>query len=395
MQGIERLNEAFRTFTLASDGLKDYYHALKDQVRLLNEELKVKNTELKETLGFLNSVIHCIGEAIVVTDVGSSVLVMNKAAEEVLGVALASAKGEALEGLGLQWMLKEGEVEIGTGKGMKTLDISSSAVNDETGRSIGLVLLLRDVTSQREIEAERQRNKRLIAMGEMMATIVHELRNPLCSIELYASMLYRELKETEHAGLAEGVSTGVQNLNNFLTNMLYFARPRTPSSSQCDIGRLVDEALGMIGPVIQSRHIRVARETERLDISGDPGLLVQVLLNLFLNAVQAMTSGGALLVRTGMLHGAAILSIEDTGRGILKEDIERIFDPFYTTREGGTGLGLPISLKIMQSHGGSIRVDSRPGKGSVFTLYFPLSNDGECRECHGSGALSVGAGNVD
>jgi len=236
---------------------------------------------------------------------------------------------------------------------------------------IGFVILLRDITAQKEVEAEKERNKRLIAMGEMMASIVHELRNPLCSIELYASMLYKEIEDTPQASLAMGVSTGVRNLNNSLSNMLYFARPRNPKTTPCDIRTLTDDALSLLKPVIESRGIVVEKQISRTSINGDSGLVKQVILNILLNAVQAMGTGGILTIHSETDSKGFHLNISDTGSGITSEDIERIFDPFFTTRDEGTGLGLSISLKIMQAHGGTIRAKSLPGSGSVFILYFP------------------------
>ncbi len=250
--------------------------------------------------------------------------------------------------------------------------MSLSDVKSGGDEAIGKVVLLRDVTRSRELEAERQRNRRLIAMGEMMATIVHELRNPLCSIELYSSMLYRELAGTDLSSLAEGVSTGVQNLNNFLTNMLYFAKPRKPGMTDFSLDGLLNDALRMVEPVLASRGIALRRESSTRIIKADRGLLLQVLMNLLLNAIQAMESGGELTITEEVEGDTLHLSITDTGCGISEPDMERIFDPFFTRREGGTGLGLPISLKIMQAHGGSIRIRSRKGQGSTFTLVLPL-----------------------
>jgi signal transduction histidine kinase len=237
--------------------------------------------------------------------------------------------------------------------------------------SAGYVLLIKDITAMKAKEVEDNRNKRLIAMGEMMASIVHELRNPLCSIELYSSMLYRELKGTPYESIARGVSGGVQNLNNFLSNMLYFAKPRIPKKVHFRIDTLVEETLSMITPVIQTRNIVVEQTVDPFYVEGDSGLIKQAIMNILLNAVQAMDSEGVIKIYTNLEEGFLRLNIEDSGRGIDRSIIDRVFDPFFSTKDEGTGLGLSISLRIMQSHGGSISIRSVTGKGTVFSLQFP------------------------
>ncbi len=371
MRDIKRLNEAFNTFTLASERLRDYYQSLQAHVEHLTVELQKKNAELQQALGFLNSVIHCIREAIIVLDRDERIIMMNRSAERILGTTLADSRGRRAVDSGCGFTTDGEEVELDTGSGRRRFFVSISEVNNDEEGLIGYVILLSDVTLLKEMEAERIRNRRLIAMGEMMANIVHELRNPLCSIELYSSMLYKELENSPHASLARGVSTGVRNLNNFLSNMLYFARPRNPRPGRCNVRELVDEALTLVEPVAGSRGIGIERTVADSVINGDPGLLKQVLLNLLLNAVQSMDAGGTLTVSTEREGGGLRLSVSDTGCGISEEDLDKIFDPFFTTRDEGTGLGLPISLRIMQAHGGTIKVRSVKGSGSTFILSFP------------------------
>ncbi len=370
MEELKKLNEAFRTFNVASETLRDYYQRLQRQVAYLSEELQRKNNELRTTLSFLDSVLQGIKEAIIVLDAGGKILMMNRAAEELLMLDITSSKGRGPEEYGYDFGRISREMEIRREDGTRKVLVSLSDVLDGNDGVIGRVILLRDITVQKEMEAERERNKRLIAMGEMMASIVHELRNPLCSIELYSSMLYKELEDTPLASMAMGVSTGVRNMNNALSNMLYFARPRNPKTIPCDLDALLLESLSFIKPVMDSRGIAVRRRPVEAGVKGDPGLLKQVFLNLLLNAVQAMDSGGTLSIHPERDGGMFQVHISDTGAGIAPGEMDRIFDPFFTTRDEGTGLGLSISLKIMQAHGGTIRARSLPGSGSTFILAF-------------------------
>lgn len=232
-----------------------------------------------------------------------------------------------------------------------------------------------DIKNRRlhDLELQHERNKRLIAMGEMAAKIVHEIRNPLCSIELYATMLEKELHETNLRELASGISTGISSLNTILTNMLLFARPHRPALNPVQLDSLLAESITALRPLMEARNIVVSYFLCDGDVNGDKELLKQVIMNIVINAVQAMPSGGTIGLRMRHENGSVLVDICDTGEGIPSEYLERIFDPFFSTKDAGTGLGLAISAKIIQAHDGAITVQSEPGKGSTFRLRFPCS----------------------
>ncbi len=367
---LEKLNQAFYQFNRASEILQEYYRSLREHVQHLTFELQKKNRELETTLGFLDSIIQSIDEAIVVLDNEKRIIMINKASEELFKIDHSEVKGENFEILGFPLDMNNRSCIVEDSDNERIFSVSVSQVKNKED-SAGYVLLIKDITAMKAKELEDNRNKRLIAMGEMMACIVHELRNPLCSIELYSSMLYRELKGTPYESIARGVSGGVQNLNNFLSNMLYFAKPRIPKKTLFRIDTLVEETLSMITPVIQTRSIIIEHTVESLYMEGDSGLIKQAVMNILLNAVQAIDSEGVIKIYTETKDGFFRLNIEDSGRGIERSIIDRIFDPFFSTKDGGTGLGLSISLRIMQSHGGSISIKSMTGEGTVFSLQFP------------------------
>lgn len=367
---LEKLNQAFFQFNRASEILQEYYRSLREHVQHLTFELQKKNRELETTLGFLDSVIQSIDEAIVVLDDEKRIIMINNASEELFKVGHSEVKGEHFEILGLSLDMNNRSCIVEGPDNERIFSVSISQVKNKED-SAGYVLLIKDITAMKAKEIEDNRNKRLIAMGEMMACIVHELRNPLCSIELYSSMLYRELKGTPYESIARGVSGGVQNLNNFLSNMLYFAKPRIPKKTPFRIDTLVEETLSMITPVIQTRSIIIEHTVEPLYMEGDAGLIKQAVMNILLNAVQAIDSEGVIKIYTETKDDFFRLNIEDSGRGIERSIIDRIFDPFFSTKDGGTGLGLSISLRIMQSHEGSISIKSVPGEGTVSSLLFP------------------------
>jgi len=232
--------------------------------------------------------------------------------------------------------------------------------------------LEKDITRIKELEAWNERNHRLIAMGEMAAKIVHEIRSPLCSVELYASMLARDLEGTQHLDMAKGISTGISSLNNILTNMLFFAKPQKPLLRPVEICRLLEETVFMLMPMLESRGLKFIREIgQGVSVRGDADLLKQVFLNILLNAIQATPEDRAITANCRNEGQSALIEISDEGPGIEAENIEKIFDPFFSTKEKGTGLGLAISAKIVQAHGGTIKVMSIPGHGAMFRLSFP------------------------
>lgn len=375
---VEKLNEAFHNFTRASQSLESYYGMLQDRIAYLTKELELKNRQLNQALAeteqtkdYLNAVLYSLEEAIVVTDPQDLITMMNRSAETLLCLPFAQAQGKEFAGLPVS-ITREGSETMLAVQGKKyAVIISHSSVQDAAGVLRGKVVLIKDITRLRELELQHERNQRLISMGEMAAKIVHEIRNPLCSIELYATMLEQSLAGTQHQEMASGISTGIGNLNTILSNMLFFARPRRPSLRAIELEATINEAVGMLGPLLQTRKVTVSQATSPCRINGDPELLKQVFMNIIMNAVQAMPDGGEITLTMATRDGDVIVDIADRGEGIAAENVEKIFDPFFTTKDSGTGLGLAITSQIMRAHDGAITVQSEIGKGSTFTLSFP------------------------
>ncbi|HET6514218.1 MAG TPA: ATP-binding protein [Thermodesulfovibrionales bacterium] len=375
---VELLNEAFLNFTKASKSLEAYYGGLQEKVRHLTTELEKKNRELNEALAdaeknkdYLNAILYNLEEAIIVINPDNRVTMVNKSAEELLGVTLADIGGRVFEDLDFSIREDGSDTYLFAGGKKYSIILSHSPVVDSEGFLRGNVILIKDVTRLRELEVHHERNQRLIAMGEMAAKIVHEVRNPLCSIELFSSMLEKELKDNGHKELARGISTGIGNLNNILTNMLFFARPHKPAMRRIRLNRVVEDSTELFIPLMESRKVRIEKSVFDCEISGDGELLKQVVMNIVINAIQAMHDSGNMAVTMRREKGFVIVEVADTGEGIGKENMEKIFDPFFSTKDAGTGLGLAIASKIMQTHNGYIKVKSEEGEGSTFSLWFP------------------------
>jgi signal transduction histidine kinase len=241
---------------------------------------------------------------------------------------------------------------------------------------LGVTLILKDITRLKELEAQTQRAQKLQAMGEMAVQLAHEIRNPLGSIELFASLLGSELEgNAEQKNWADQIVTGVKFLNTIVTNMLTFTRSSKLQSRHFDLLELVEETLSFIEPVLVKRDIHLERPSRnnRILVEADLDLLRQMLVNLVMNALQAMPEKGKLSLRISTdCADLVVIEVEDTGIGIPPENMKRIFDPFFTTSEKGTGLGLALVHQIVEKHQGSVAVRSEFGKGTLFTLSLPI-----------------------
>lgn len=229
------------------------------------------------------------------------------------------------------------------------------------------VAALREELSEKNRELERR--QRLAALGEMAAGMAHEIRNPLGGIELYASMLASDVADRpESARLVSRIRGGVKRLESLVGQVLRFTREITVHAERVDIAAIVDEQVEACGRPGRGATIEAAGPRP-LMATVDPALFAQAVLNLVLNAIEACGAGGRVAVAWGGGGDAGVtLSVRDNGPGVPPEIVDRIFNPFFTTKENGTGLGLAIVHRIVESHGGTIHVSGAPEGGAVFEV---------------------------
>jgi two-component system sensor histidine kinase HydH len=257
------------------------------------------------------------------------------------------------------------------------MEIIAAVLKSQEGENLGHVLLLRDLTEIKRLRVEMARSQRLAAIGSLAAGMAHEIRNPLSSIKGFATYFRERYGDhPEDVKTADIMIGEVDRLNRVVSQLLEFARPVEIHRKPVSLMRILQSALCVIEAQTSGRieiHIDIPRNLPEVRI--DPDRFHQVFLNLFLNALAAMPDKGVLAV-TGALSDDGILSIEvsDTGTGIPGQDIERIFDPYFTSKSSGTGLGLTIVQKIIEAHGGTIRVTSHPGRGTTMTILLPSDN---------------------
>jgi signal transduction histidine kinase len=238
------------------------------------------------------------------------------------------------------------------------------------------VILVRRQEEQKALEIQLHQTERLAALGEMTAGVAHEIRNPLGIISSTAELLRERLARYEPQNrLAQIIVEESNRLNEKVTEFLDFARPRVPSLRPCDLEVVVNRSLELLQPEIDRRGITIVRQYQLDGVpqTADPDLLHQAFLNILLNAIQAMPEGGQLTVSTRVRHQGpgGEIRFQDSGEGMDQETMKKVFNPFFTTKEKGSGLGLPIVKSIVETHQGSIKIDSQPGQGTEVAISLP------------------------
>lgn len=362
MMQDQLLNEAIIKINTASEALVKYYQVLEEKIKLLTEEVDEKKR-------LLSSIIDSIDIAVVFFDREGVIRLINKAAEFLFCISSHEVLGKKE----LPIKIENELIYPQNSKKPFYAIISRSQVLDSDGNSIGSVFICKDITRIKELEAENERNRRLTAMGSLLMKIAHEIRNPLGSIELFANMIAEDLSEKVQGEYARRISSAVSMLRNTLENMLSFTRGINPKKEVVCINALIREIVKEFDELFQRVGINMEFQAEaEYSVLLDSSLIRQALINLIVNAYQAMPEGGLLSIKISKEQRFLKISIKDTGPGIEKEFIDRIFEPFFSTKDRGSGLGLSITSSIISAHNGKIDVTSEINKGTEFALYLPL-----------------------
>ena len=381
---LELLKEAFGRFVQASDELKVSYDALKARAVTLERELRDVNVRLNKSLGetqrlssYLGDLLNSMSTAIVVVDPSFKVTLVNPASMKLFP---GLRKGRLLaKAAPLLERLPEDETwEKEFDEGGRFFLVSSGLIRNGK-RAIGRFFLLKETTALKEMEAELNRSRQLTAMGEMAAELAHEIRNPLGSIELYASMLEEDLEgRGMHSDYAKAIREEIQRLNNLVTNTLLFSRQVEPLRRAVDVKRFLERIFQLFRPLWEMAGVEVSTRVERESTSIDPDLFERVILNLLLNSLEALRGRATprIAIKVEGRGEETLWTLDDNGPGIPEEVKKKIFNPFFTTKSRGSGLGLSVCYRIVRAHGGKIRVEERAGGGtSVLVEYKEGSGD--------------------
>lgn len=269
---------------------------------------------------------------------------------------------------------KEIDCTVGNGK-IVPLEIGASLLEDENKTSLGHVILFKDLTEVRSLRREIERSRRLASVGRLAAGVAHEIRNPLSSIKGFATYFKERYADSPpDQKTADIMISEVDRLNRVVGQLLEFAKPVPVSPKPTSLKNLVADSVRLIEHQAAEKNITVKtlNSAKINEAVVDPDRINQVLLNLYLNAIESMEPGGELKVNLTEKDDNRIeIRVSDTGSGIAGEDLSRIFDPYFTTKSSGTGLGLAIAHNIMEAMGGQIGVESLPGQGTTISLTIP------------------------
>jgi len=361
--------------------------------RRYEERLRQQSEEAQRMRLFFENIIRDAGQAIICLDTQGIIRTWNRAAEEIYGWTADEIIGQPLDRLVPADLRQSGEpeelvkavLEKGFVRDFETrrlrkdgsvirVRITRSALRDTEGNPIGSSAIVSDITSAKAMESRLIHSEKLAAIGQAAASIAHETRNALAGIAgtiqvLRDSPAWAELPP----GVGQEVDIQVARIAHIVNDLLSYARPASIHPQASDIHRLIDHVLTSTSTLPDASGKQVIREysTGNSKVEADPGLLEQAFTNVVTNAYQAMNQGDTLAIATRIQNGSVQVEFRDSGRGMSDESLQRAFEPFYTTKVRGTGLGLPIVRTIVEAHHGTVHLSSAPNQGTIVTFTLP------------------------
>jgi PAS domain S-box-containing protein len=426
IRAVERAAEKKRLI----DEKRSLERAIKQHAEELEVRVAERTAELADAHGFLNLVLDSSTEyAIVALDLESRVTLFNRGAELMFGYTSADALGRrprelfvSTENADIETFQKclneaesfgryQSEIHLRrAGREEFVASVAITPIRAATRQGVGYLCVIRDMTVEREAEerlrqmqARLAHQEKIAALGRVAAQVAHEVKNPLAGLLLYSmhlkSKAASKLAESE-AKLIDKIIDTINHLTRTVEQIMDFARPLSLRPCEVDLNGVVSDVLQLLQPQMEANHIerQLSLQEGTLSARLDESVIRSALMNLVLNAVQAMPEGGRLSVTTrdaqagsggGNGHDSAgangaeserpklLLEIADTGSGMTEEQVKNIFEPFYTTKSQGLGLGMPYAKKVVEQHQGKITVESRPKQGTCVRIELPAGAEGE------------------
>ncbi len=382
-----RVQMIFLSLTLLLVGLGGWISLMAAQGYSVSQET------LKRMRAFTGLLISKLPVGIIATDHENKIRTFNSTAAAMTGISLETVQnGEPEAVLPMEVsrffsphdnkdeMTDRAVSLVGADNVRYSLHLSSLPVFNQDSNFMGRVLLMYDLSELKRLEKEIQRHDRLVALGKMAAGVAHEVRNPLSSIKGFATLLGSKFKDgsQEHEA-ADLLVHEAERLNRSITELLNYARPTTLKKEQINLGDLVSSSLKLISSDAQALGVKTSLETDPdvPDITADRDRINQVLLNLYLNGLQAMEDSSRekelkVSVHFDDTEGRIRINVQDNGKGIPQESIDKVLDPYFTTKPEGTGLGLALAYKIIDEHDGTIRFKSTEGQGTTVIVTLPV-----------------------
>ncbi|AMV70589.1 sensor histidine kinase PilS, PAS domain-containing [Desulfuromonas sp. DDH964] len=353
----------------------------------LSQQTRVAKTTLANMELYTRNVIDSMPAGLITLDNQGRIVSLNDKARGIFGQQGEAAEGSPLEALtgaerceiaplvreGREFVERPMECRRPSGESIP-VKVSASRLTDRDGEPLGTVLVVRDLREIKAMEEALERSRRHAALGRMAAGIAHEIRNPLGTLRGFAQYFAKFGKKDPHAGeYAELMVGEVDRLNRTISALLQFARPREPEPEEIDLGGLLRRTARLLQDDLAARNLTFQLDPPAgtVTFTADSDLLTQVLINLLQNAQAATEAGGEIRLGASAQDVEIRFWVEDTGKGMTPEERSRMFDPFFTTRKTGTGLGLAMVHQIVEQHGGRIEVESAPEKGTRVEVILP------------------------
>jgi two-component system sensor histidine kinase PilS (NtrC family) len=355
--------------------------------------LRRKGEQVADLEVFNRDIIESIPSGLITTDLEGNVTSANRAAEEILGVAYTHLGGRPIFDFGFlsreQWQglvastsareRTRRELVYERGDGSHFIGYALTGLTTAEGTPSGYIFIFQDLTDWRHLQEEVRLKDRMAAVGELAAGIAHEIGNPLAAISGSVQMLSRSYEGLpEQSKLLEITLKESRRLDRTIKSFLKFARPKERTSIHFDVAELLTENIKLLrhsSEVGENHRLEMELQPSSVTLLADPDQISQIFWNLARNALRAMPDGGTLTV-TGMLENSSYrISFNDTGRGMDDEEKTKLFHPFQSFFDGGTGIGMAIVYRIVEEHGGRLSVDSKPGVGSTLTVELPIPPD--------------------
>jgi PAS domain S-box-containing protein len=361
----------------------------------LFSQLETTITELSALKQYNESILRNMSNGLITVDAGGNVVSCNRAGETLLGYPLQQgdsltpqAAPPALHDLAAilketwetQTPISHRELSFPLQNGSSMpLKVSTSLLLDEAGRPNGVISILEDLSELRALEEERRQQDRLAMLGQMAAQVAHEIRNPLVTIGLGIQYLERGLEpDSPRRQAVQRITRQLERLEQTVTEFLSFSKPPSLRIERRSLAEVIDGAVELFSAHLQERQITLSKEYDPSlpPIPIDSEYIERVIANLVMNAMEATPQGGRITIGARLKEESARpmaeLSVADTGIGIPPENMDKIFEPFFSTHSKGIGLGLPIAKRIIEEHKGTIAAASSPGQGATFTILLPL-----------------------
>ena len=349
----------------------------------LYHSMRVTKSTLDNMKLYTDNVLESIPVGIVTFDSMDRVVSCNRKTEEILGRPFNELHGESITDVFPGCHIQSNDIrnsildysaDCSTMDGRNVvLKIGGSSLADSEGNTIGTVLVIRDMTMIRDMELQLERSRRMAALGKMATGIAHEIRNPLGTLRGFAHYFGSQEGATEESkGYAALMVSEVDRLNRNVSGLLQFARPRDLQFVSVNLDTLITKTVALMEGDFADHALNFHWQCNTdIIVEADPDLLLQVLMNLLKNSISATSSGGEISITGSEDEHHVKIIVSDTGDGMSEQECEKMFDPFFTTRKSGTGLGLAVSHQIIEQHHGFFEVETAKGQGTTVTVVLP------------------------